>query len=70
MKLTRFVIILGAVLIAAYDIVALTIHGNDATISVQLYLWAKTYPIIPFVFGVLGGHLFWPIEPSVPHHPV
>jgi hypothetical protein len=57
------VIVLGCILAA-------TIIGFDiwfATDSIQGNTWseiirrlAKTTPLIPFIYGVLSGHFFWP----------
>jgi hypothetical protein len=59
-NLTYYVIISTIALLAGYDIVAINNGGVDASISVMLYTWACSYPIIPFVLGGLCGHLFWP----------
>jgi hypothetical protein len=40
--------------------VTLLLKGYEYTISATLYEMAAGKPIIPFIFGLLGGHLFWP----------
>ena len=48
-------------LIAIYDVVALAVWGVGATISRVIGVEASfDSPFIPFGFGVLMGHLFWP----------
>lgn len=32
---------------------------TENTVSQVLLRLSKQYPIIPFLFGVLAGHLFW-----------
>ena len=32
----------------------------NGTISEVVLGWARLHPIVPFLFGVLMGHLFWP----------
>jgi hypothetical protein len=64
------------VLIAAgliYDAVALA-KSYESTISWTLYSGAKKWPIIPLLFGIVMGHLFWSVTgpgggPAVPDKP-
>lgn len=37
-----------------------TVDGS--TISEVLLTWARKHPIVPFLWGVLMGHLHWPQE--------
>ena len=34
----------------------------SVTISHALYTISREHPIIPFIIGVLVGHVFWPLE--------
>jgi hypothetical protein len=45
--------------VAAYDIYALIKWGTQSTVSVVMYSWAKSYPILPLMIGLLMGHVFW-----------
>ena len=36
------------------------LYGDSATISRGLLDLSYQYPVIPLMFGVLAGHLFWP----------
>ena len=40
--------------------VYVTVIEPEATISAMTLAWAQRHPIVPFVIGVLGGHLCWP----------
>lgn len=59
---TLTIIILLAVTsgLIIYDAVAFLHVGNEATISRVLLGAAHDWPLIPFLFGFLMGHLFWP----------
>ena len=52
-----------AVLIAWDVYVALTPEDGD-TISEVTLSFAQLHPVLPFVFGVVMGHLFWPQLPA------
>ena len=58
-KITGLFIVFAVLIIAVYDIYALTTGGQTATISSVILNNSKVAPIIPFAFGVLAGHLFW-----------
>lgn len=56
----RFVLVI-LLLSAVYDIFALYLWGVDATISRVVGVEGSfDAPTIPFGFGVLMGHMFWP----------
>lgn len=44
---------------AAYDVWAVS-HSYTWTISANLLQAARDWPVIPFVIGVLLGHVFFP----------
>lgn len=56
---TGLVIVGFIVALLAFDLVMLMAGG--ATVSQTMNYWARTSPVIPFAFGVVAGHLFWPI---------
>lgn len=56
---TQTLIALTVAVAIVYDIYAMSKEGFKATISWQIYSKSQKYPIIPFAFGVLMGHLFW-----------
>jgi hypothetical protein len=63
-KYTIIMIVANVIIMAGYDVLALTEGGVDATISRVLYHGASDHPIIAVAFGVLVGHLFWPQRPE------
>jgi hypothetical protein len=46
------------VLAAVSDLVLVLVYGREFTITQVLRTWARDYPLVPFFFGVLMGHLF------------
>lgn len=54
---TRWVMICTVVAVLIYDAYALYAGGLHATISWQFVGLSEQYPFIPFMFGVLAGHL-------------
>jgi hypothetical protein len=60
-KLTVAFIVTCTFLIIAYDIYAALAGGIDGTVSAVIFDYSREYPIIPFAFGVLTGHLWFPV---------
>lgn len=58
-KITFIVLAVTVVALIGYDVWA-ALQGNEVTISECVWRWSKNYPLLPFSFGVLSGHLFWP----------
>ena len=61
MNLTITVLVSVAVLLLMYDIFVIARYGVKQSISYVVYSLSRQYPIIPFAFGFLMGHLFFPI---------
>lgn len=59
MKTTKIIILIVIGIIAVVDFYLMFSGGREATISHVMIEWAYEYPIVPFCFGVLVGHLFW-----------
>lgn len=59
---TRMVLLLTLICLLGYDLFAVYSFGYEGTISLVVFTMAKAYPIIPFLAGVVVGHLFFPIE--------
>lgn len=57
-------IALSLILFAAgiWDAYAAYIGRSDVTVSHIIQQWAFSFPILPFLLGLLVGHLFWPIR--------
>jgi hypothetical protein len=41
------------------DLALLSRYGESGTLSRQILSAAERYPILPFLLGVLVGHLLW-----------
>jgi len=54
-----YVIGYGFVLCGLADLVMLHRWGVEATISHQVLTLSRQYPVLPFVAGLLAGHLWW-----------
>ncbi len=46
-------------MVTLYDVWAVA-HGYEKTISSTLFAASRDWPAIPFMFGFLAGHLFFP----------
>ncbi len=49
-----------AVASIVFDVVMYWRHGWTGTISYLVLTRSRRYPILPFAFGILIGHLLWP----------
>jgi hypothetical protein len=58
-KWTVIFIISTIAVIAGYDVWTISVNGLESSVSHTMIVWAYKYPIFPFVFGVVVGHLFW-----------
>lgn len=45
-----------------WDVYVTFAQFPEATVSEIIQSWALRFPIIPFLAGLLLGHLFWPIR--------
>ena len=64
MKKTPIVVAFFIGVILLYDLYALAFLGWDDTISVSTLQLSKKFPVVPFLAGLVCGHLFWPQEPQ------
>lgn len=55
---TTWIVALIAVALGLWDLYARNYPGG--TVSEVMLSSARHNPILPFLFGVLCGHLFWP----------
>jgi hypothetical protein len=58
--LTQAILLVVAALLGAYDVYAIITSGYDASVSMVILDWSRRAPVLPFAFGILSGHLFWP----------
>lgn len=52
------------VLMGLLDLVFFIFGGKGETLSYQFWVLSQQYPVIPFFFGVLAGHLVWQYNPN------
>jgi hypothetical protein len=57
MKVTAVILAIAVGALIIYDIVAILLLGESASISWSVYTWSKSYPVIPFAMGYVAGHL-------------
>lgn len=55
---TVWILLIVTSLLIAWDFYAR--HFNGGTISEVALTWARSHPVVPFLVGVVCGHLFWP----------
>lgn len=60
MRPTAVLIVVTTLSLIAYDLTVWLCLGPGATISEVLLGAASICPAVPFAFGFLMGHLFWP----------
>lgn len=53
-----FLLVLGVVWI--WDSVCIVRQVPQYTVSAMIFQWSTAWPIVPFLSGVIIGHLFWP----------
>lgn len=54
------ILLVAGIVVGAWDIWVTAIGRPLDTVSRTLWDWSTMYPILPFVFGVIIGHVFWP----------
>lgn len=59
MTYTHWILLVATVALAGFDVWAAFNSRKGDTLSEVIWTLAKR-PIVPFVFGVIAGHLFWP----------
>lgn len=47
-------------LLMAWDLYTLIRNGYASTVSATLLKFSQRFPVVPFAFGILLGHLIWP----------
>lgn len=58
-KHTILILVAVAAALIGWDVWLYVTEPEGNTISEAL-LWSSRHPVVPFAFGVLMGHLFWP----------
>ena len=60
-KITGAVILAVIVVVIGYDIAIAVEPTGDDTISRVFLDWATRHPFLSYAWGVLAGHLMWPL---------
>lgn len=60
MNTTAWVLVTIVGALIGYDIFAYLRWGYHGTISYDVLSASLRHPLIPFMVGVIAGHLFWP----------
>ncbi len=58
-NVTAMLVISLILLLVLFDFVIYARGGSEATISRVILRWAIGWPFVPFMAGLLCGHLFW-----------
>ena len=58
-KITLIIMIICAIFLVVYDVIAIMKGGTEASISSIIITASYQMPLIPFTFGILCGHFFW-----------
>ena len=58
-KITAIFTALVVVVALAYDVYAIVMGGTEASISHLIIHYSYDMPLVPFLVGVVCGHLFW-----------
>jgi hypothetical protein len=61
-QLTIGVAVAAGVILGIYDLWTLKRRGYATTISWTALLWARRYPVIPFLVGMVIGHVYWSVQ--------
>lgn len=60
-RMGTFYILLGiTVLLIIWDLYVANTATPGDTISELVLGYAREHPVVPFIFGVIMGHFFWP----------
>ena len=60
-KYTIIILAIVTIGLISWDVFAYINGGSMVTISLVILGWSREFPPLPFAFGVLCGHLFFPI---------
>lgn len=63
-QITKYVFLFAAIVLGVYDAYCYAAYGTTATLSSIFADNGAAHPILPFSFGVLMGHFFWPSKPD------
>lgn len=49
-------------MVVVYDIWALTYHDETWTVTYIIQDWSRDHPVLPFITGMVMGHLFFSVH--------
>ena len=61
-KVTVWVVMITGLILLGWDLYVFLTPPEEDTISEVIALWATEWTVVPFMFGVLMGHFFWPVR--------
>jgi hypothetical protein len=59
--LLSIALIVAALLVGVWDVIAVSRGQPRDTVSDTLYAWSARFPILPLAVGIIIGHVFWPM---------
>ena len=59
-KVVTLIAGLSLLIVGVYDVYAAGWLGPDFTVSRVVLEWSRKWPIMPFLAGLVIGHIFWP----------
>lgn len=62
MNTTQFFMLGSLTAIMLFDAAVVFAWGHDYSISKNTYRVSVEWPIIPFLLGVVAGHVLWPLR--------
>lgn len=57
---TAWILIVIAAFLVHYDMFVQVRYGYDTTISAVMLDASRRWPLLPFLLGLLIGHIIWP----------
>ena len=61
-NLTVLFIVSCVFIVAVFDVWVILNKGKQESISAHIIRNSKNYPLIVLLFGIILGHLFWPMK--------
>lgn len=58
-EITKIFLTLTILIVVVYDSLVMFFHGRQPTISDVAYHYAREWPIVPLMVGMIIGHMFW-----------
>ena len=60
--MTELFIAVISIAIIVFDFFIIGKKGKYFSISAYIIRWSRLYPMIPFLLGIICGHLFWSMQ--------